>query len=67
MSTNTNNLNAECTWGQGPDVLLSVNGQLFDLTTKEAEKLAWKLEMAAHQALELDQLAKQGDKDNVDT
>lgn len=54
---------AECTWGDGPDVLLNCRGALFDLTSDEAEKLAYSLLNSSRNAKELESLAEQLDKD----
>ncbi len=60
-------LDAECTWGDGPDVLLSVykDGkvyELFDLTIEEAFDLASRLTMAAQYARHHEETAAEGDK-----
>lgn len=56
-------IDAECTWGDGPDVLLHIGDQLFDLTIKEALVLAARLESAAYHADELNRMAE-SDQEN---
>ena len=51
---------AECTWGDGPDVLLVIESigrktYYFDLTSKEAKELANQLLMASSVAKEMDE------------
>lgn len=49
------NAEAECTWGDGPDVLLTIDDKLYDLTVEEAFDLAAKLTMAAQYARHLEE------------
>ena len=51
---------AECTWGDGPDVLLIVKEDpcfFFDLTIKGARKLARSLDTAADRAEQLEEIS----------
>jgi hypothetical protein len=59
-------IKAECTWGDGPDVLLNLNGKLFDLTADAAEKLAHDLMIAANNARELDSIAECSDENRLE-
>jgi hypothetical protein len=43
-------IDAECAWGDGPDVLLTIDDKLYDLTIDEAFNLASRLTMAAQYA-----------------
>jgi hypothetical protein len=52
---------AVCTWGDGPDVLLKIDANMFDLTASDAKKLANELLVAAHNAEEIEQVAKNAD------
>lgn len=45
-------MEATCTWGDGPDVLLNINGTLYDLTADEALRLSVDLSLAAAWAKE---------------
>lgn len=60
-------MRAECTWGDGPDVIIVLGDKkvgktgLIDLTVDEAQSLKVDLEMAIHQVWELENLAKMGD------
>jgi hypothetical protein len=47
-----NQMEASCTWGDGPDVLLSINGTHYDLTADEAIRLSVDLSLAAAWAKE---------------
>lgn len=57
-----------CTWGDGPDILLTIQRQpqggrcLYDLTLKEAEELAWQLNTAIRQVKELEEMAANQDQ-----
>ncbi len=55
---------AECTWGDGPDVMLVMSpdpDDLYDLTADQARKLASSLQMAAVRVDELTQVGEQHD------
>jgi hypothetical protein len=52
---------ATCTWGDGPDVFLVVNGQAYDLTVQEAKNLRWDLDNAIREVEQLENLAKSGE------
>ena len=59
-------IKAECTWGDGPDVLLVAKDQehnaLFDLTRLQAFTLAQSLLAAVNQVDELEKIALQHDE-----
>ena len=59
---NSSKSDAECTWGDGPDVLLTLEGQRFDLTVKEALWLSVRLEMAARAAQNLERTVQEHDR-----
>ena len=59
-------LNVECTWGEGPDVLLSIDSpdrtlQIVDLTKEEAKSLGMALLNAAKLADDLEQMCEDHD------
>jgi hypothetical protein len=49
-------IDAECTWGDGPDVLLIIGKLFVDLKKEEALDLAYKLISASEQAKEMDNM-----------
>ena len=60
---------AVCTWGYGPDILMSIKGTkegskdiLYDLSIEDAENLIKDLSMAIIMARELDQVCIQHDE-----
>ena len=56
-------MKAICTWGDGPDILITTNLEevdkcgFIDLTLSQAKNLKLELEMAIHQVEELERLA----------
>jgi hypothetical protein len=54
-------IKVECTWGDGPDVILKIGGKLHDLTSEQAKNLARQLEMAAANADHLDNICESYD------
>ena len=62
------NIEVNCTWGDGPDVMMTIDDIGFDLTAREALDLSSKLCFAAMNAQELEQSCKDHDdsvKDNL--
>lgn len=60
---------AVCTWGDGPDILMSIKGAkegspdtIYDLSVMDAENLIKDLSMAIIMARELDQICIQHDE-----
>ena len=56
-------IEAECTWGDGPDILIKVNTNLdainsFDMSIREAKQLVEKLLFEIGKAEELEALEK---------
>lgn len=49
---------AECTWGDGPPVILSNGEHIFDLSKEEAKQLACDLMIAVNSCEELDNICE---------
>lgn len=58
-------MKAVCTWGDGPDILLSDGTHSFDLNVIQAEKLVSELLIAIDMVKSLEQQCKDHDKDMV--
>lgn len=54
-------IEAVCTWGDGPNVLLTCDDKQYDLTASQAEKLIVQLQMAVSTSRRLDELCLQHD------
>ena len=57
-------IDATCTWGDGPDILIEVNIKLdainsFDMSLKEAQQFAGKLLNEISKAEELERLSEE--------
>ena len=61
---NTVIFKAECTRGDGPDVIITVGKEMFDLTADEAIRIGYELINSAKIAKQLDTICKDHDIEN---
>jgi len=62
-------IEATCTWGDGPDILININTDLdatnsMDLNLKEAKNFLGELSMAIMQVEELENVCKNHDEND---